>query len=161
MPQWEEGRFGAGLLNVENLLAAELPDLSVPLAFEMESHGALDNGGLPTFAHLFEHSARQQPSHREAAGPAPEAVLTRRLAALLRTTAAELPARLREVGQELAFHLATNPELYQQFAQMLSGRGAPGQEAEGMLSGDQMAAMRQALSGRASTALGRQLDRGA
>jgi hypothetical protein len=161
MPQWEEGQFGAGLLNVENLLAAELPDLSMPPAFEMESHVAIDNGGLPTFAHLFENSVRQQPSSREAAGPAPEAVLTRRLAALLQTTAAELPARLREVGQELAFHLATNPELYQQFAQMLSGTVALGEEAEGMLSGGQMAAVRQALSVRASTALGRQLDRGA
>ena len=42
------------------------------------------------------------------------------LAELLQTTETQLPQRLKEVGQELAFHFTTNPKLYQQLAKALS-----------------------------------------
>jgi hypothetical protein len=40
----------------------------------------------------------------------------------LQTTETELPKRLKEVGQELAFYLTINPELYKQFAATLSNK---------------------------------------
>lgn len=51
---------------------------------------------------------------------ASDADLWARLAELLNVTEEELPTRLKEVGQELAFHLAANPALYEQFSQSLS-----------------------------------------
>jgi len=36
------------------------------------------------------------------------------------TSEVALPARLREVGQELAFHFAADPDQYQQFAAALA-----------------------------------------
>ncbi|MBI3967581.1 MAG: hypothetical protein HY329_18240 [Chloroflexi bacterium] len=46
------------------------------------------------------------------------------MADLLRTTEAELPRRLKEVGQELAFHCAVNRELYQQIEAALTTKKA-------------------------------------
>ena len=47
--------------------------------------------------------------------------------ALLRNIASGLRSLFRkeQVGQELAFHLATNPALYNEFASLLSGQTQP------------------------------------
>lgn len=54
VPIWEQGKFGAGLVNVEKVLAAELPGndegLMIAPAFDLEEHVPLDNGGHETFA---------------------------------------------------------------------------------------------------------------
>jgi hypothetical protein len=55
-----------------------------------------------------------------AAAPAPANGLVGGLAELLRTTADKVPADLGQVGQELAFHLATDPELYRRFEDAIS-----------------------------------------
>ena len=44
------------------------------------------------------------------------------LADLLRVTVTELPAHLDEIGQELAFHLATDPSLYDRLESALRQR---------------------------------------
>lgn len=123
MPGWKLG-FGRGLVNAEKVLAAALDDPLTPIphmASALREHPALDNGGLATFHHLFE-AALPKGSRRNgsAATTTVDTDLWAGLAELLNVTEEELPARLNEIGQELAFHLAANPVLYEQFAQSLS-----------------------------------------
>lgn len=90
-------------------------------AFALESHVPVDSGGLSTFTHLFQ--TKLPHSSIEGAFTAPDssnARLRSKLAQLLRVTEAELPSRLKEVGQELAFHFTVNPDLYNSFAAALS-----------------------------------------
>src|SRR5213075_2790111 len=60
VPAWEQGSFGAGLVNARKVLAAELPDdINMPMpatAFALQQHVAIDSGGLATFAHVFQTS---------------------------------------------------------------------------------------------------------
>jgi serine protease len=137
VPSWEPGKFGAGLVNARATLAAPLPDGVVePLAvaaFAFDPLAAIDKGTLDTFEHLFEEKLGEVAS--EEAGPARRR-LAAQLAALLHTTVEQLPARLREVGQELAFHLAVNPDLYKRFADALTGTApAAGPAAAGGVAG--------------------------
>jgi serine protease len=117
--------FGRGLINADRVLAAPLPDgLQEPLpptAFALRELPAIDSGGLATFRHLFESAAAPARRTRAAAAATTsDAELRARLSELLGVTEEELPARLREVGQELAFHLASDPALYDTFAATLS-----------------------------------------
>jgi hypothetical protein len=121
VPGWPSGEFGGGLVNADALLSAELPNgRTMPtLAPTATEHVPLGRGGLTTFGHLFEGTVRSaMPSF--AAAPAPANGLDGRLAELLRTTADKVPADLGQVGQELAFHLATDPELYRRFEEAIS-----------------------------------------
>jgi serine protease len=123
VPGWKSG-FGHGLVNAERVLAASLEDSLTPvphMASALREHPALDNGGLTTFHHLFETSLTKRRQRTGlAARAAVDTGLCESLTRLLNVTEDTLPARLREVGQELAFHLAANPSLYEQFAQSLS-----------------------------------------
>ncbi len=123
MPGWKSG-FGHGLVNAERVLTAALDDPLTPIplmASALRGHPALDNGGLATFHHLFEAALPKSPRRTaSAAMTTDDADLWTRLAELLNVTEEELPGRLQEIGQELAFHLAANPALYEQFAQSLS-----------------------------------------
>jgi hypothetical protein len=125
MPSWNSG-FGRGLVNAVKVLDAALPGRAAPLpimASAMREHPAIDSGGLATFNHLFESTLPQ--------GPRPQALSARsdsndplwsKLSQLLNVPEEELPARLKEIGQELAFHLSSDPKLYQLFADSLSGK---------------------------------------
>ena len=124
MPDWSSG-FGRGLVNADKVLAAALPSAAaapVPLmAAALREHPSIDAGGVATFSHLFESALPKSPRTRGfTAASIAETELWSRLAELLNVTEEELPARLKEVGQELAFHLAADPVLYQQFANALS-----------------------------------------
>ncbi|NTU83578.1 MAG: S8 family serine peptidase [Chloroflexales bacterium] len=124
-PSWTPGDFGTGLVDAEALLAAPLPRVGesasvAPLAAQ-QSSAALDGGGSETFAHLFEQHLAAVAARE---GALPGASLTATLAAVLRSPQANLWLRLREVGQELAFQLATDPHLYHQFERALAR--APG-----------------------------------
>ncbi|MFN2511945.1 MAG: S8 family serine peptidase [Pyrinomonadaceae bacterium] len=123
VPGWKPG-FGHGLVNADKVLAAPLDNPATPIphmASALREHPAIDNGGLATFHHLFETALPKSPgSNGFASMAASDADLWARLAELLNVTEEELPARLKEVGQELAFHLAANPVLYEQFSQCLS-----------------------------------------
>lgn len=126
-PEWSRGSFGSGLVDAVALLAAPLPGTPegpvVAPVFELQEHVPIDRGGLATFNHLFERSLSRERQN----GPVLEGIqaddpLQTRLAELLSTTEAELPVRLREVGQELAFYLAVNPDLYKRFESVLTNR---------------------------------------
>jgi len=124
-PTWKPNKFGAGIVNAEKLLAAPLPDnLSrsiIAPAIALQQHPAIDNGRLETFAHLFENQlSDSQPKANFIAPAKDNTKLQASLAELLQTTETQLPQRLKEVGQELAFHFTTNPKLYQQLAKALS-----------------------------------------
>jgi thermitase len=76
---------------------------------------------METFTHLFEQSVPGGYPSRDFGGDrSADATLRVQLAKLLRTTEEHLPARLKKVGQELAFHLATDPTLYSGFEESLS-----------------------------------------
>jgi serine protease len=123
VPGWKPG-FGRGLVNAEKVLAATLSDPATPIphmASALREHPAIDNGGLATFHHLFETALPKSPKRSGfAAMPSVDSYLWARLAELLNITEEELPSRLKEIGQELAFQLVANPALYEQFAQSLS-----------------------------------------
>jgi serine protease len=110
-PTWKPNKFGAGIVNTEKVLAAPLPDninasLMAP-AFALQQLPSIDSGRLDTFTHLFDSQLSDNP-------------IEPHLAQLLQVPETELPNRLKEVGQELAFCFATNPELYNQFAASLT-----------------------------------------
>ena len=112
-PNWKPNRYGAGIVNAEKLLAAPLPDninrSVIPPAFALQQHTLLESGEVDTFAHMFESQQEDN-----------ENSLNLHLAQLLQTNQAELPEKLQEIGQELAFCFAVNPELYEQFTMCLS-----------------------------------------
>jgi serine protease len=120
VPAWEPGKFGAGLVNAHAALAAPLPDgvlqpLAAPALFALDEFAAVDKGLFETFEHLFETKLEEGGE-----GSAARRKLASQLAVLLSTSEAQLPARLREVGQELAFHLMVNPDMYREFAAALA-----------------------------------------
>ena len=90
-------------------------------------HPEIDRGGLATFAHLFGLNRMK---------------LVRPLAELLRVNEEELEPMLDAIGQELAFHLATDPILYREFRANLENENAMNLEA-----------MRASLASRASSLL--------
>jgi len=155
VPAWDAGQFGAGLLNAQKLVAAPLPEIIASPAFEMEAHVEVDKGGLGTFAHLFEATMLADLMAAEAAGLSADTRLKRRLSELMQVSQADLPQRLRQVGQELAFHLATDRELFDLFEETLSP-DSPAMEADTAAPGatDEVRAR---LSSRASPALQRSL----
>jgi subtilisin family serine protease len=124
-PTWKPNKFGAGIVNAEKVLAAPLPDnvsrTNFAPAYALQQHPAIDSGRLETFAHLFEKQlSDSQPKANFIGVAGDNNKLQATLAELLQTTETQLPQRLKEVGQELAFHLTTNPKLYQQLAKTLS-----------------------------------------
>ena len=84
----------------------------------------MDRGGASTFAHLFDGAIRTDPRSPDMAAvdqPAnPAERLGERLAALLNTTRDKVPADLGQIGQELAFHMATDPIIHRRFATAIS-----------------------------------------
>jgi serine protease len=124
-PTWKPDKVGAGIVNTEKVLAAPLPDnvsgTNFAPAIALQQHPAIDNGRLETFTHLFENQLTDnQPKDNFIAVAGDRNKLLATLAELLQTTETQLPQRLKEVGQELAFHITTNPKLYQQLAKVLS-----------------------------------------
>ena len=123
-PTWKPNKFGGGIVNAEKVLAAPLPDNAtrsiIAPAQALEQHPAIDSGRLDTFTHLFEEQvfdSQQETNFMQVVEDNNK--LQASLAELLQTTETELPQRLKEVGQELAFYFATKPELYQQLAEAL------------------------------------------
>jgi serine protease len=125
-PAWKPNEFGEGLLNAEKVLAASLPDnvtaRAIAPTVTLEQHPSTDTGKIDTFAHLFESQlSNGQLESAEFVGVVRDNPRLRTcLAELLQITETELPNRLQEVGEELAFHFATNPELYKQLAAAIS-----------------------------------------
>ncbi|MGH8001792.1 MAG: S8 family serine peptidase, partial [Brasilonema sp.] len=126
-PTWKPNQFGEGIVNAEKLLAAPLPDnvsrSVIAPAFALTEHPSIDNGRLDTFVHLFEQQLSDTQLDGNFVGVVRDnAKLRSCLAELLQTTETELPKRLKEVGQELAFYFTVNPKLYKQLAAALSSK---------------------------------------
>jgi hypothetical protein len=125
-PQWPVGQFGGGLVAADKLLGEPLPDgaATPTLTPTAEENVAINRGGSATFAHLFEGAVRadavdSQP--RAADMPVnPYDRLSSRLADLLNTSRDKLPVDLGQIGQELAFHLATDPVLHRRFTNAIT-----------------------------------------
>ncbi len=124
-PNWKSDRFGAGIVNAEKLLAAPLPDdintSVIPPAFPLQQHTPIESGQLDTFAHLFEPESEDMEDNVNS--------LKLNLAELLKTTEAELPNKLKEVGKELAFCFTNNPELYKEFTTCLAKKSKHSQSS--------------------------------
>ncbi|MBW4593535.1 MAG: S8 family serine peptidase [Brasilonema angustatum HA4187-MV1] len=134
-PTWKPNLFGEGIVNTEKVLAAPLPDnvssSVIAPAFALAEHSSIDNGRLDTFVHLFGQQLSDTQLDGNFVGVSQDnAKLRSCLAELLQTTETELPKRLKEVGQELAFYFAVNPELYKQFAAALSSKQPSGTQVE-------------------------------
>ena len=119
-PTWKPNRFGSGIVNAEKLLAAPLPDningSVVSPALALQQHSSLESGRIDSFMHLFESQlSNTQPEEFGF----PDAFLNQNLAELLQTLSSDVSKGLKEVGQELAFEFAANPDLYKQFAKLL------------------------------------------
>jgi serine protease len=135
MPGWPAGQFGGGLVDTDKLLAAPLPDGTTnPIMLDApEDHAPVGRGGIATFSHLFDEAMRADlVSRNMLAADEPidsRARLNTRLSTLLNTTEGKLPADLGQVGQELAFYLASDPVLYRRFAGAVSPQGSRAPEA--------------------------------
>lgn len=118
-PGWKEGKFGAGLVDAFRTLDAPLPDPAEyrtgSMRQQMNEHPETDDGGLETFAHLFGANRTDSPGDDELT----ESDLLSGLSGLLRISEDEVPETLRLTGQELAFHLATDPIAYRSFMKIL------------------------------------------
>lgn len=130
---WPSG-FGRGLVNADKVLSAPLPEAAtdpVPLMVAaLVEHPAIDRGNITTFHHLFETSMR--PALRLegfATTRSADENLWSTLSELLQIPKGEIPSRLKEVGQELAFNFAADPVLYNQFAAAISQPKEPGAES--------------------------------
>lgn len=120
---WEADKYGAGIVNAEKVLTAPLPDgVEHPIPpVNLSAPGQTPAGAGGVLSHLFERALSLTDGFSFAPGELPpEQKLRATLARLLNTPEDAVEMRLREVGQELAFHLATSPELYEQFEEALS-----------------------------------------
>ena len=143
-PGWKEGKFGAGLIDALRTLDAPLPD---PAEYRggsrrISEHPEVDDGGVETFAHLFGVNRDDAPADDELS----ESDLLSGLSGLLRISVDDLPETLRVTGQELAFHLATDPTAYWSFMGVL--RRDPAADVD---------ALREKLLSRASSPLRSQM----
>ena len=106
-PGWQKAKHGAGILDVEKLLRAPLPatppasGLRVRASPVARAHNDVDRF-LPYYPDVDPERVR------------------RGLVRLLNTTDRELPIVLADVGDELLFHVATNPDVR---ARVLKGAG--------------------------------------
>ncbi|MEM7725760.1 MAG: S8 family serine peptidase [Cyanobacteria bacterium P01_A01_bin.45] len=120
-PTWKPNKFGTGIVNAQKLLAAPLPDninqSIIAPALALQQHTPLESGELSTFMHLFEADMLEKGISDSNLC---ECSLNLHLRELLQTSETELPKKLKEVGQELAFHFASSPQMYQQFAKCLT-----------------------------------------
>ena len=105
---WDKSKYGAGILNAEKLLQAPLPPM--PTAGGIRT---LHASPVPTATGLLDDLITYFP------GEDPDRVEVV-LAKLLHTEIRKLNARLAVIGDELAFHIATNPN----FRESISARAA-------------------------------------
>lgn len=104
---WRTDRHGAGILNVEKLLLAPLP--ATPPASGLRVRASIAPRGGNDVDRFLPYYPDVDP-----------AVVRRGLVRTLRTTDRELPLVLAELGDELLFHVATNPDVR---ASVLKGGG--------------------------------------
>lgn len=107
-PPRHRGRFGAGIVNADRLLAADLPTLDEMRASTAPSlEAAMADISAPAGRHLR--------SFTDVFEAKPPAAMRRELAGLLDIPAEDLNRQLPAIGDELLFHLVTQPSLRESF----------------------------------------------
>jgi hypothetical protein len=136
VPGWPPGQFGGGLINADKLLDAALPGgTTEPIMLDApQGHAPVGRGGVATFSHLFDDAMRTGQGGQDMRAvnrPIDSRIrLRNRLVTLLRTTEGKLPIDLGQIGQELAFYLATDPTLYRRIANSISLQGSRTDESK-------------------------------
>ena len=95
---WKTDKHGAGILDVEKLLTAPLP--ATPPAFGLRIRASPAARAMNDIDRFLTYYPDVDPAE-----------VRRGLVRLLRTTDRELPIVLAELGDELLFHVATNPDV--------------------------------------------------
>lgn len=113
-PALLDGKFGAGLVDALKLLAEPLPDPARPTRAVRAGIDQERQGPLSTIEHMFEEELSAPV--RRTRGPGAVASASDAIAEVLGDSTGDL---LHQFGKEIAFHLATRPELYESFATML------------------------------------------
>ncbi|HEX4666304.1 MAG TPA: S8 family serine peptidase [Chthoniobacterales bacterium] len=98
---WKTNLFGAGIIDALKVLSAPLPP-----AAAIPSKAIIKQARFDQFASLFDD--------------VPPVELRRGLARILKTTEAQLPARLDEVGDELLFHFFSDTRARDEFRAQLT-----------------------------------------
>jgi serine protease len=166
-PALTEGKFGAGLVDALKLLDEPLPDPAQPTrTVRAADTGMEQQEPVGTIEHMFAEELSAPVRRRR--GPGAVASPSDVIAEVLGDATGELQS---EFGKEIAFHLATRPELYESFAAMLrlneaEHRASPASDSQpgglrraiprnGLRSEDQ--SLRDQLLGAASGPLARRL----
>ncbi|UCG51326.1 MAG: S8/S53 family peptidase [Candidatus Latescibacterota bacterium] len=105
---WDKGRYGSGILNAKKLLEAKLPDTPVAKGMRLSAKAPSAPGDPVSELNDF------FPGYGRAA-------VRKALAKELRTTEDELDDMLRELGEEVMFHVATNAAFRQSIQNRLMG----------------------------------------
>lgn len=132
---WDEQNCGPGIVNADELLKADLPDVNdpeliIPRIIQYDENLALDQGGVVTFNHLFEATLSHpevihQVSSRKLNDPdflkevGVLSIMEWTLGKLFGRSGRSLRCFLSLFGRELAFHFGTNFELYNLFVDAL------------------------------------------
>ena len=124
---WRTDKHGAGILNVEKLLRAPLP--STPPASGLRVRASVVPRGQNDVDRFLPYYPEATPDQ-----------VRRGLVRLLGTTDTQLPVVLAELGDELLFHVATNPDVRARViarpgpkkrGQLLTPRATPGAAPRG------------------------------
>lgn len=116
---WDTNNFGAGIVDAEKLLATPLPDnineITPPLLLNFEERFSSQADEMEILKQLFGENASEILLQQGTNNFDSDILIEENLAKLLGSNKTDLPLRLKEVGQELAFNFATNPDLYNTF----------------------------------------------
>lgn len=123
---WDRNKYGQGLVNAEETLAANINEYidDVGMLSPSLSEVAVDQEDtLYGFQILFEQALRTDVVETDISNQERSTQdLNLQLSSLFNTSKENLREKLQDVGQELLFHLVTNPDSYKAFASTLAKR---------------------------------------
>lgn len=124
VPTWDPTKYGQGLVNAEDTIAANIEDYVDSVSMSDHSISEFNVGAediLNEFQVLFEQALPQvSPDISVSSEEGLTDKLTLQLSNLLNTSPKNLPEKLLDVGEELLFNFAVNPDSYKAFRRSLS-----------------------------------------
>jgi serine protease len=144
---WDTNNFGAGIVDAEKLLATPLPDnineITPPMLLNLEERFSSQADEMEILKQLFGENASEILLQQGTNNFDSDILIEENLAKLLGSNKTDLPLRLKEVGQELAFNFATNPDLYNTFLDGITQQETDGESD--FLDSDNIQALREIL----------------
>jgi thermitase len=137
-PGWEKDEYGKGIVDAARLLSEPLPAVAPARGMRGVARRAVseDATGIETLVHLLD--------------TVPRSSVERVVAALLRVPEKELPRTLQRVGDELTFHVGTDPALRAQLE--VAARRPPARVSRrGEPRPDRLSPARRRISGRGTS----------